>query len=204
MSEIKVLLADDHAIVMEGLEVILSSDEQVQVVGTAANGEEVLAFVAANEVDMVILDINMPVMDGITCARKLKKKYPALKIIILTMFAQKSFVDEILKIGIDGCLLKNNTGKELIGAINRVMSGQPYYDRLREFKSDEEIKQHKLSAREIDVIRLMAEGLTSTEIGEKLFISDLTVQTHRRNLMRKLDMNKGVQVVQYAKENGLI
>ncbi|MBU2915879.1 MULTISPECIES: response regulator transcription factor [Reichenbachiella] len=204
MSEIKVLLADDHAIVMEGLEVILSSDEQVQVVGTAANGEEVLAFVAANEVDMVILDINMPVMDGITCARKLKKKYPTLKIIILTMFAQKSFVDEILKIGIDGCLLKNNTGKELIGAINRVMSGQPYYDRLREFKSDEEIKQHKLSAREIDVIRLMAEGLTSTEIGEKLFISDLTVQTHRRNLMRKLDMNKGVQVVQYAKENGLI
>ncbi|PIB36742.1 hypothetical protein BFP72_15705 [Reichenbachiella sp. 5M10] len=204
MSEIKVLLADDHAIVMEGLEVILSASAEVEIVGSVFNGEEVLAFVKNNEVDLVVLDINMPVMDGITCAKQLKKAYPAIKIIILTMYAQKSFVEEIVKIGIDGCLLKSNTGKELLGAISMVMNGRPYYDQLKAFKSEDEVRQYKLSKREIDVIRLMAEGLTSSEIGERLFISELTVQTHRKNVMRKLDLNKGLQVVQFAKDNGLI
>ncbi|MEP3389203.1 MAG: response regulator transcription factor [Reichenbachiella sp.] len=205
MNTIKVLIADDHSIVMEGLQVVLSAEEELEVVGTVLNGEEVMIFVARHEVDVVVLDINMPVMDGITCARKLKKEYPGIKIIILTMYAQRSFVDEIVKIGIDGCLLKNNTGKELTTAIFRVMNGSQYYDRLKNFNSsEEEIKQYKLSARELDVIKLVAEGLTSQEIADQLFISELTVQTHRRNVMRKLDLKNSVQVVQFAKDNELI
>ena len=205
MKKTKVLIADDHSIVMEGLQVVLSAEEDFEVVGTVLNGEEVLLFVARQEVDVVVLDINMPVMDGITCARKLKKEYPDIKIIILTMYAQKSFVDEILKIGIDGCLLKNNTGKELTTAIYRVMSGSQYYDRLKNFNSaEEEVKQYKLSSRELDVIRLVAEGLTSHQIADQLFISELTVQTHRRNMMRKLDLKNSMQVVQFAKDNELI
>lgn len=205
MSTIRILIADDHSIVMEGLQVVLSAEEELEVVGTVLNGEEVLLFVAKHEVDVVVLDINMPVMDGITCARKLKKEYPDIKIIILTMYAQKSFVDEIVKIGIDGCLLKNNTGKELTTAIFRVMNGSQYYDRLKNFNStEEEIKQYKLSARELDVIKLVAEGLTSQEIADRLFISELTVQTHRRNMMRKLDLKNSMQVVQFAKDNELI
>ncbi|WP_456461388.1 response regulator [Reichenbachiella sp.] len=205
MNTIKVLIADDHSIVMEGLQVVLSAEEEFEVVGTVLNGEEVMIFVARHEVDVVVLDINMPVMDGITCARKLKKEYPHIKIIILTMYAQRSFVDEIVKIGIDGCLLKNNTGKELTTAIFRVMNGSQYYDRLKNFNSsDEEIKQYKLSARELDVIKLVAEGLTSQEIADQLFISELTVQTHRRNMMRKLDLKNSMQVVQFAKDNELI
>lgn len=205
MSNIKVLIADDHSIVMEGLQVVLSAEEDFEVVGTVLNGEEVMLFVGKHEVDVVVLDINMPVMDGITCARKLKKEYPDIKIIILTMYAQRSFVDEIVKIGIDGCLLKNNTGKELTTAIFRVMNGSQYYDRLKNFNSsEEEIKQYKLSSRELDVIKLVAEGLTSQQIAEQLFISELTVQTHRRNMMRKLDLKNSMQVVQFAKEHKLI
>ncbi|WP_422359815.1 response regulator [Reichenbachiella sp.] len=205
MSTIKVLIADDHSIVMEGLQVVLSAEEELEVVGTVLNGEEVILFVGRHEVDVVVLDINMPVMDGITCARKLKKEYPDIKIIVLTMYAQKSFVDEIVKIGIDGCLLKNNTGKELTTAIFRVMNGSQYYDRLKNFNSaEEEVKQYKLSSRELDVIKLVAEGLTSQEIADQLFISELTVQTHRRNMMRKLDLKNSMQVVQFAKDNELI
>jgi DNA-binding NarL/FixJ family response regulator len=144
-------------------------------------------------------------MDGITCARLLKKEHPDVKIIILTMYAQRSFVEEILKIGIDGCLLKNNTGKELIDAVLRVMGGKQYYDRLSTFNSDEEeVTQYKLSQREIEVIRLMADGLTSTEIAEKLFLSDHTVKTHRKNILKKLNVHNSSQAVQYAQKNALL
>lgn len=205
MRDIKILLADDHKIVMEGLQVVLNTDEEINVVGAVLNGEEVLRFARQNEVDVVVLDINMPVMDGITCARHLKKDHPEIKIIILTMYAQKSFVEEIVKIGIDGCLLKSNTGKELNDAIMRVMSGKLYYDRLKNFNSyEEEVTQHKLSKREIEIMRKVAGGLTSIQIGEVLFISELTVQTHRRNIMRKLKINNSAQLIQFARDNQLI
>lgn len=205
MRTIKTLLADDHAIVLEGLKEVLGNDMEIEVVATAQNGEEVLRYLRHNPADVVVLDINMPVMDGITCARQLKKEHPEVKIIILTMYAQKTFVEEIVKIGIDGCLLKNNTGKELINAILRVMSGKSYYDRIQSFNSEkEEVAQYKLSEREIEVIRLMSEGLTSSDIAEKLFLSEHTVKTHRKNILKKLNLNNSSQVVQFALSNQLI
>lgn len=205
MREIKTLLADDHAIVMEGLKEVLSADMEITVVGQVENGEEVLRFVRQHPVDVVIMDINMPVMDGITCSRQMKKEFPDVKIIILTMYAQKSFIEEIIRLGIDGCLLKNNTGKELIAAILRVMSGKQYYDRIRSFNSENnEITQHKLSEREIEVIRLLSEGLTSLEIAEKLYLSEHTVKTHRKNILKKLNFKNSSQVVQFALTNQLI
>ncbi len=205
MRDIKTLLADDHAIVMEGLQAVLSSDEEISVVGTVGDGEQAIQFVKQNDVDVVILDINMPVMDGISCAKILKKDFPHIKIIILTMYAQKSFVEEIVKIGIDGCLLKNNTGKELIDAVLRVMGGKLYYDRIGTFtSSEEEVTQYKLSEREIDVVKLMADGLTSGEIADKLFISEHTVKTHRKNILKKLNVHNSSQAVQYASQNKLI
>ncbi|MFT6883160.1 MAG: DNA-binding NarL/FixJ family response regulator [Marinoscillum sp.] len=205
MRNIKILLADDHAIVMEGLQAVLSTDEEISVVGTVGDGEQAIQFVKQNDVDVVILDINMPVMDGISCAKILKKDFSHIKIIILTMYAQKSFVEEIVKIRIDGCLLKNNTGKELIDAVLRVMSGKLYYDRIGTFISEEEeVTQYKLSEREIDVIRYMADGLTSGEIADKLFISEHTVKTHRKNILKKLNVHNSSQAVQYAAQNKLI
>ena len=207
MRDIKTLLADDHAIVMEGIKEVLSADEEITVVGTVANGEEVLRFIRKdpNNVNVVVLDINMPVLDGISCSRMLKKEFPDIKIIILTMYAQKSFVEEIVKIGIDGCLLKNNTGKELIDAVLRVMSGRQYYDRIGTFNSsEEEVTQFKLSERELEIIKMMSDGLTSIEIADKLFLSEHTVKTHRKNILRKLNVNNSSQAVQYCLSNQLI
>jgi DNA-binding NarL/FixJ family response regulator len=202
---IKTLVADDHAIVVEGLQQVLSQDEDIEVVGEAANGEEVLRFLRFNEVDVVVLDINMPVMDGITCARRMKMEHPEVKIVILTMYAQHTFVEEIIAIGIDGCLLKNNTGKELVEAIHRVSSGKQYYDRIKSFNSEsEEVVAYKISPREKEIIRLMAEGMTSFDMAEKLFISEHTVRTHRKNILRKLNLKNSSEVVQFAASNGLI
>ncbi|MFY0686006.1 MAG: response regulator transcription factor [Cyclobacteriaceae bacterium] len=205
MKKIKTLLADDHAIVVEGLQQVLSRNKEIEVVDHVENGEEVLRFLQFNEVDVVVLDINMPVMDGLTCSREIKKRFPDVKIVILTMYPQRTFVDEIVKIGVDGCLLKNNTGKELTDAILRVTSGKQYYDRIRSFNSEEEqFVQHKLSARELDIIRCMSEGMTSEMMADKLFISSHTVHTHRRNILRKLNMNNSSEVVQFAVSQKLI
>jgi DNA-binding NarL/FixJ family response regulator len=205
MNKIKVLLADDHTIVLDGLKAVLKNNDRIEVQGEVNNGEEVLAFVATHYVDVVVLDINMPVMDGITCARRLKQKYPHIHIIILTMYAQKSFVEEIVKIGVNGCLLKNNSGKELTDAIERVMEGKSYYDLIQTFVLEkDEAFQFKLSKREIEIIKLLAEGLTSFQIGEKLFIAEHTVKTHRKNILRKTGAGNTSQLVQFALNNHLI
>jgi len=205
MNSIKILLADDHTIVLDGLRLILSSNADFLIVGEAENGQVVLDILKKEAVDIVILDINMPVMDGITCARHIKADYQGVKVIILTMYAQKSFVEEIVKIGIDGCLLKNNTGKELEAAILRVQSGRSYYDQIQSFDSEKEvIKGFKLSEREIEVIRSLSEGKTSLEIADLLFISEHTVKTHRKNILKKLDIHSAPELVQYAINNGII
>ena len=205
MKKIKILLADDHTIVLDGLKAVLKNHEQMEVCGEARNGEEVLQFVSGNYVDVVVLDINMPVMDGITCARRLRAKYPHVHVIILTMYAQKSFVEEIVKIGVHGCLLKSNSGKELTDAIERVVSGKSYYDLIQTFVVEkEEGTQSKLSKREIEIIKLLAEGLTSVQIAEKLFIADHTVKTHRKNILRKTGSGSTSALVQFALNNHII
>lgn len=205
MGIIKVLLADDHQIVLDGLKMILDANEQITVVGEAENGVKVLEFLEKNYVDIVVLDINMPEMDGIRCSKKIKEKFPHVKIIILTMYAQKSFIQEIVQIGIDGCLIKNNTGKELAQAITRVQSGMSYYDQIQNFNSeDQSVKQHQLTERELDIIRALSEGLSSSQIGEKLFISEHTVKTHRKNILKKLDIHNSAELVQYAINNSII
>ncbi|MEO9869913.1 response regulator transcription factor [Ekhidna sp.] len=205
MSSIKILIADDHQIVLDGLKMVLGSHEDFEVVGEASNGIEVLDFLVKNRADIVVLDINMPEMDGIKCAKKIKATYPKIKVIILTMYAQKSFVEEIVKIGIDGCLLKNNTGKELSEAITRVHSGMSYYDQIQTFnKDDKNQKELPLSEREIEIIRKLADGLTSSQISNTLFISEHTVKTHRKNILKKLDLHSSSELIQYALNKGII
>ena len=205
MNNIKILLADDHQIVIDGLKLILEAEKQYNVVGEVTNGQQVLDFLAQNSVDIVVLDINMPIMDGITCAKKIKARFNGTKVIVLTMYAQKSFIEEIINIGIDGCLLKNNTGKELADAIDRVHSGRSYYDQIQAFNSEkEEVHRHKLTMREVEIIQLLADGLSSSQIGDRLFISGHTVKTHRKNILKKLDLHNSSELIQYALNNGII
>lgn len=205
MSQINILIADDHQIVIEGLKMILEAHEELHVVAEVNNGVQVLSYLEDNAVDIVILDINMPEMDGIQCAKKIKKDYPKTRVIILTMYAQKSFIEEILKIGIDGCLLKNNTGKELADAIIRVHSGKSYFDQIQNFSQDDNAaKEYHLSQREIEIVKKLAEGLTSAQMAEVLFISEHTVKTHRKNILKKLNIHSSSELIQYALNNGII
>jgi DNA-binding NarL/FixJ family response regulator len=203
---INILLADDHQIVREGLQAVLESTGKYLVKEEAENGSDVLKILENDkDFDVVVLDINMPEMDGITCAKNIKKDYPEIKVILLTMYSQKSFVDEILKLGIEGCLLKNNSGKQLKEAIERVSNGNLYYDHLKEFAGNQEdIIQFKLSEREIEVIKLLADGLTSQQIAEKLFVSDHTIRTHRKNILKKTNLLNTSQLIQFAAKNKII
>lgn len=204
MNRITVLLADDHRIVLEGIKAVLKDYPEINVIGAVENGEEVLTFLKQQHAQVVVLDINMPEMDGLMCARRLKTLYPNIKIIMLTMYAQKSFIEEIIKLGIDGCLLKSNTGKELGEAIQRVYTGKAYYDRIQNFTVSEKETTHKLSEREIEIIKLLAQGLTSFEIAEKLFIAEHTVKTHRKNILRKVNAHSTNELIQFALNNKLI
>ena len=121
------------------------------------------------------------------------------------MYAQKSFIEEVIKIGIDGCLLKNNTGKELISALHRVRDGKAYYDRINTFvQQTNKVMQYTLSDREIEIIQAIADGLSSGEIARKLFISVHTVKTHRKNILKKLGLKNSATLIQYALNNKII
>ncbi|HEY3402059.1 MAG TPA: response regulator transcription factor [Ohtaekwangia sp.] len=205
MNKINTVLADDHAIVLEGIKAVLRDYEEIVIVGEASNGQEVLDFAKKQTVHLAILDINMPVLDGLTCARRLKTAHPHIKIIVLTMYAQKSFMEEIIRIGVDGCLLKSNTGKDLGPAIKRVMEGKSFYDHIQSFTSENEKKETvKLSKRETEIIRFLAEGLTSLQIAEKLFIAEHTIKTHRKNILRKTGTHNTSELVQFALNNKLM
>jgi DNA-binding NarL/FixJ family response regulator len=202
----KILIADDHRIVATGVQAIFETKDDYSVVGVVENGLEVFEFLKEKTTDIVIMDINMPKMNGIVCTRKLKKKYPEIKVIILTMYNQKQFIRELWDVGADGCVLKSNTGKDLLTAINRVLSGQTYFDRMNDFvnPAGKEPNNHKLSEREIEVIGLVAEGLTSKEIAQRLFISEHTVKTHRKNIFRKLEVKHTDELIQFALNEGIL
>lgn len=205
MTKINVLLADDHHIVIEGITAVLKDHPRIIIVGAAENGEEVIKFVKQSPPHVVVLDINMPKMDGLTCARRLRAIAPHVKIIVLTMYAQKSFIEEIIRIGIDGCLLKSNTGKELSEAIVRVVDGKSYFDMIQSLIDEgDKIAQHLLSERENEIIKLLAQGFTSLQIAEKLFIAEHTVKTHRKNILRKTGVHSTSQLIQFALNNQLI
>jgi DNA-binding NarL/FixJ family response regulator len=204
MKKIRVLLADDHQIVLDGLQIVLANDDAIAVVGQATNGEEVLQFVKANNVDVVVLDINMPVLDGLHCARRLKKDFPAIRIIVLTMYAQKYFLEEIIRLGIDGCLLKNNSGKDLREAIIRVVEGRSYFDLVQDFNVEKQVRPINLSDREIMIIKYVAQGLNSAQIAMTLFISEHTVKTHRKNILKKTGTKSTGELVQFALNQKLL
>ncbi len=195
----KLLLADDHRIVIDGLQFLLSADAAFEVVGAVENGVEVINFIENNPVDLVILDINMPEMDGIACAKKIKTDHPDIKVIILTQYTQKTFIAEVAQI-VDGCLMKSNTGDQLIRAVHKVMGDEQYFDEFLE----ESTKTELLGKREIEIIRLISEGLTSDQIAEKLFISVHTVKTHRKNILRKTGKNSTPDLIAYAINEQLI
>ena len=195
----RLLLADDHRIVLDGLDFLLSADPEIQVVGKVENGVEILNFLDSHRVDVVVMDINMPEMDGITCAKRIKAERPHIKIIILTQYAQKTFITELATL-VEGCLLKSNTGLQLTKAVHRVMGDERHFD---DFPEDE-VSSEILGKREVEILQLISEGLTSTEISERLFISVHTVKTHRKNILKKSGQTNTPDLIAWAMNQGVL
>jgi len=203
--KVNILIAEDHSIVASGVQAILSTKEHFKVVGIVENGELVLEKLKKTKVDIILMDINMPKMNGIACTKKVKELYPEIKVIILTMYNRKQFIQELLMVGADGCVLKSNTGKELVAAIERVQEGNTYFDHVNEFVDPVKVhSEHQLSERELEVITFIAEGLTSKEIAERMFISEHTVKTHRKNIFRKLKVKDTNELIRFAMNEGIV
>jgi len=208
----RVLIADDHQMFVDGLKSLLEEEKELCVVGEACNGLEVLEICDREAVDIVIMDINMPLMDGIQTSRELSKKHPSVKILGLSMYNDRDYISDILKAGAMGYVLKN-TGKEnLLTAISTLRSGANYLSEevsktlLSSFMKHLPYEQamEKISDREKEVLECIASGLTTHEIGDKLFISKNTVETHRKNLLYKLKARNTAELVNNAYKQRLI
>src|SRR5690606_28240063 len=191
---IRVLIADDHQMFIDGLRSLLDGLDDIQVIGEAANGRQVLDVCDRESVDIVIMDINMPEMDGVQATRELLRRHPQVKVLGLSMYNDREFITDILKAGASGYVLKN-TGKEtLLTALRTVHSGENYLaDEVSKTLLNTFMKHppvapvtEKISCREKEVLQCIATGLTTHEIADQLFISKNTVETHRKNLLYKL------------------
>lgn len=209
---IKIILVDDHKIVLDGLKALLSTADELEIIGEAQNGLILLHQLKTLKPDLVLLDIGMPVMDGIEAAAKIKKKYPEIKVLILSTYAEKAKIKKMLTIGVDGYILKDSDKEALLNAIKTVMfSDQKYYDHrvtdviMNSYQPKKvDTQMPRLTKRELEITKLIAAGKTTKEVAEELFISPLTVDTHRKNIFSKLGINKSVHLIQYAIREGLI
>lgn len=212
---LNVAIADDHAMFVDGIESILQNEESIQVVDRCFNGSSVFTMLKKQKIDVLLLDINLPDISGIEVAIRLNSEFPEVKIIALSMYNEESIVSEILKNGALGYVLKNTGRDELIQAIHTVASGQTYFSKdVTETIMGSLLKKPnskkgyflspKLSNREKQILALIVKEYTTQEIATKLFISDKTVETHRSNLISKLNVRNTAGLVRAAIELNLL
>ncbi len=207
---VNVLIVDDHLIVRDGIKALLIKAEGIKVIGLASNGMEAYELLKSihQSVDVVLMDISMPEMDGITATHKIKKDFSDVNVLALSMHDDQSYIIDVLQEGALGYILKSTGKKELIHAIFRIAEGQSYFgkeasDKLLNFLSSKEEKKEVksndlLTEREYEVLALIADEYTNLQISEKLFLSPRTVDTHRRNIMQKLNAKNTAGLVKYA------
>ena len=213
---IKVLIADDHKIIRVGLQGILQKTSDVEVAGEAEDGLEVLEILGKTVIDVVLMDIDMGRTSGIETTRKVKEAFPDVQVLALTIHEEQDHIIQMLEAGASGYLLKNTGTEELLAAIRAVVKGDSYYSKsvsasllqaltnLKSKSSPRIDKDTPLSAREIEVLRLIAQECSNGEIAERLFISIRTVDTHRRNILEKLQVKNTAGLVKYAIEKAII
>lgn len=215
--QIHIMIVDDHQIIIDGLKSLLSEVKNLKVVAEANNGKDAIDVFSKTPVNIVLMDIEMPLMNGWDATKIIIDRYPDTKVIALTTFSEKAIVKKMLNAGASGYILKNVKKETLLEAIETVYHGKQYLSSeialaLLKSSAEEIIIPQKqvsqsvnlLSSREIEVLKLIADGLSNAEIGAKLFISPKTVKAHRENLMKKLDLHNVVELVRYAIDNRLI
>jgi DNA-binding NarL/FixJ family response regulator len=208
---IRVLIADDHTVVRHGLKQILSSDAQLQVVGEAVNGDEVLRMVDALRIDALVLDITMPGKNGLDVLKELRRKHPQLPVLVLSMHPEDQFAIRILRAGASGYVTKESAPEELIGALRKVCKGTKYVspqlaEKLAVFIEDDKRGplHEQLSDREYQVMSMLALGKTVSEIADELSLSVKTVSTYRTRVLEKMKMTTNAELVRYALQNQLV
>ncbi len=213
MSKVRLLIADDHQLLLDGLISLLHAEKDFIIAGTATDGNEVLALIDKNDYDICLMDINMPKMDGMDTTRLMKQRKPEIKIIILTTYNDKEIINEILQEGISGYLLKNSSKLELINAIKKVAAGGIYfsdevhtsimqgYTKASQKNKDDVIA---FTPREIDILQLLIKEYNNEKIADKLNISYRTVETHRKNMMQKTKSHNLAGLLRFAYNNGFI
>ena len=210
---IKLIIADDHQLFIDGIKALLKSEKEISITGEALNGIDVISRIEENLPDIVLLDINMPGMDGLETTRELKKRFPQVKIIILTMHNQHEFISGLVSEGALGYILKNTGREELVQAIKTVYTGQAFFSKavtetimnnLHRKPAEEKLESVQLTKREKEVLKCIAEGLATKEIADRLFISINTVETHRKNLMTKINAKNVSGLVRFAMQVGIV
>ena len=211
-TKIRILLADDHAVVRHGLRLTLEAEPDLEVVAEASDGAQAVEAALHEEIDLAILDISMPRLTGIQVTRQLAEQRPDLRVLILSMHDNEQFFFEALRAGASGYVLKSAAHEDLVAACRATMRGEPFlYPRGVAALVREHLQQGRdallpdpLSARESEVVKLIAEGMTSREIGALLSISDKTVERHRANVLEKLGLRDRVALTRYAIRRGLV
>jgi len=212
VAKIKILVVDDHAVLRDGVRALLGLHDDLEVVGEASEGKEALAKAQELMPDVVIMDIAMPGMDGLEATRRIRKKHPKIKVLVLTQHDNKEYILSVIKAGASGYVPKRALGSELVSAIRSVKEGDSFLypsaasalieDYLQQTRDEDPYDQ--LTAREREIFKLIAEGHTSREIADMLFLSLRTVQGHRLKVMEKLDLHNRTELIKYAMRKGLV
>ena len=210
----RILLADDHTLIRRGIRNLISNNPALEVIGEVGDGEELLVFLETSQPDLLVLDISMPKLTGIEAVSKVKKLYPAIKILMLTMHKNKQYFYHAMSAGADGYLMKEDSDEELLLAIKRIQDGKTYLSPfLSEDFADDVISAYRnnrsspfetLTNREREVLKLVVAGHTSKVMAEMLCLSPRTIDHHRSNLLRKFDMKNSVDLVNFAVRNGFV
>lgn len=207
MKQTKIIIADDHNLFINGLQLLLKEEEDMDVVGIANDGHELLQLLAQQLPDLVLLDINMPNMNGLDAVKQIKQSFPLLKVIMLSTYHEDHLIEKAKQYGANGYLLKNCNKDELLKTISLVADGKicfPY--RLPKIENsfnneDHFLKQFNLTKRETEIVGLIKEGFTNQQMAEKLFLSIFTIETHRKNIMQKLQLNSPSALIRFLMKN---
>jgi DNA-binding NarL/FixJ family response regulator len=214
MPKHKILIADDHAMVRDGVKNLVQQNKDLTVIGEARSGNETLELYDKLKPDLLILDISMPDMNGMEVSRAILANNPNANIVILSMYEDEDYISRCLEYGVKGYVVKNESGSELEYAIRSVLQGKNYFSRqaqdviFKKYSQNVVRKKPKeeinLTKREIEIVRLISDGLTSQQMADRLFISPRTVETHRANLMKKLSVKNAIELVKKAQQLNLL
>lgn len=211
---VRILLADDHVLIRHGIKNIIKTDKKFCVVGEVSNGKELIDFLEKSAVEMIILDISMPDIGGMEAIGLVKSKYPLVKILMLTMHKSKQYFYNAMSAGADGYLMKDDSDKELLVALEKVLDGKSYIspymaddfanDVISMFRNERKSPFQELTKREKEILQMVVEGYTSKKMAAHFNLSQRTIDHHRSNLLRKFNRKNSVDLVNYALQNGFV